>query len=100
MGIGSTLAVEEAEEQYREDCAKQIARTAAPLVAAGDMGRDDAIRTVTEWLRQGSEAEGDVTGVVSVQNKFPTPSKEVATKQVAAIVHDLLDAARAAADTL
>ncbi len=100
MGIESKLAVEGAEEQHREDCARLIARAAAPLVAAGDMGRVKAVQAATEWVRRESEAEGDVTGVIAVENKFPTPSKEVDSKQIAAIEHKLMDAARAAADTL
>lgn len=100
MSYGSNEAVEDAEDGYREHCAKLIAQSAAQLVAAGDMGRIEAIEEVTEWLRREGEAEGDVTGVVAIENEFPSPSKATSRTQVAAIASELLDAARAAADTL
>lgn len=100
MSIGSTVAVESAMEQYREDCAKVIAKQAAQLVAARDMSRDDAIQAATEWLRRENEAEGDVTGILAIENEHPSPSKVVPSNQIAAIERDLLDAAREAADTL
>ena len=75
MNYGSNEAVENAEDEYREHCARLIAQNAAQLVAAGDMGRIDAIEKVTEWLRREGQAEGDVTGVASIENEFPSPSK-------------------------
>lgn len=100
MSIGSTLAVEDAEDQYREDSADFIARHAAALVASGDMGRNEAIETVTDFLRRGNEGQGDITMTESIENRLPTPSKQVQPEQVAAIKKDLEDAARDAADTL
>lgn len=100
MGIGSTIAVQEAEDEFREKCAHLIAQKAAGLVAAGDMGRKEAIQKIAEWIRQEGEAEGDETGTLSIENVFPSPSKVAPPNQVAAITFELLEAAREAADTL
>lgn len=99
MGIGSNLAVEDAEESYRDSCAERIAEIAAPLVADG-MERGDAIAEAAEYLRNESEAEGDPTGVAEVENEYPSPSKKIPRKQVDAIKAELMDAAREAADNL
>lgn len=100
MGIGSTLAVELGEADYREDCAQLIAKKAAQLVAARDMGRAEAIQVATEELRQEIEALGDVTGVQEAEIKHLSPSKTAPNNQVSAIASELLDAARDAADNL
>lgn len=100
MGYGSNEGVEDAEDDYRERCAQQIAHHAARLVAARDMERADAIKEITEWMHRESEAAGDVTGTAAIENKFPAPSRVAPADQVAAIASQLLDAAREAADTL
>lgn len=94
MSFGSNDAVEDAEEDYREECAKLIAQKAAELVAARDMSREDAIKKVSEWLHNEAAAEGDVTGTLAIENEFPSPSKASPRAQVAAIASELLDAAR------
>lgn len=100
MSYGSNGAVEDAEGEYREQCAEAIAQHAAQLVAARDMDRASAISAATEWFRRECEAAGDVTGVVSIENHLPAPSRAAPSKQVAAIASELMDAARDAADTL
>ncbi len=100
MGIGSTIAVEEAEDEFREKRAHLIAQMAAGLVAAHDMGREEAIQKMAEWLRQEGEAEGDETGTMAIENVFPSPSKKIPHHQIVAIASELLDAAREAADDL
>jgi hypothetical protein len=100
MSYGSNEAVEGAEGEYREHCAKLIAQSAAQLVAAGDMGRNEAIKAVAEWLRKDREAVGDVTGVATIENVFPSPSKASPGNQVSAIASELLNAVREAADNL
>lgn len=98
MSIGSTLAVEDGEDQYREAAANFIAEKAAPLVAAGDMGPNQAIEAVTNFLR--SQSEDDPTGIASIENQLPAPSKNIPDNQIAAIKAKLIDAAQNAADTL
>jgi hypothetical protein len=100
MSYGSNQAVKDAEDDYRAHCADLIAQRAAQLVAARDMGRDEAIKAATEWLRQEADAVGDVTGVAALDIEPPVPSKAVSPRQVAAIASELLDAAQDAADTL
>lgn len=100
MSYGSNGAVEDAENDYKEQCAQLIAKTAAALVAARDMPRSDAIKAATDWVRQEIEAVGDVTQVASIENEFPEPSLAAPRKQLNAIELALLDAAREAADTL
>lgn len=100
MGYGSNCAVEDADDEYREQCAQLIAKEAARLVAATDMSRSDAIQSATEWLRRENEAEGDLTQVASIENELPEPSLTAPSKQVNAIALELLDDARDAANTL
>jgi hypothetical protein len=100
MSYGSNGAVEDAEDDYKEQCAQLIAETAAKLVAARDMSRSDAIKAATEWVRRENEAEGDLTQVASIENELPEPRLAASLKQVNAIASELLDAAREAADTL
>ena len=98
MSIGSTLAVEDGEDQYRTDAAKFIAEKAAQLVASGDMGPKQAIEAVTNFLR--SQSQDDTTGIAPIENQLPSPSKSMPDNQVAAIQDKLMDAAQNAADTL
>ncbi len=100
MGYGSNQAVKDAEDDYKEECALLIARTAAELVAAGDTGRLDAIERATEWLRNEQAADGDPTGVTAVRNKEPLATKDSPEAQIRAIAAELLDDARDAADSL
>lgn len=100
MGIGSTVAVEKAQEEYREQCAEWIAQKAAELVAARDMGRVEAIEMATDLLRQEIDADSDVTGVAAVQVSHLAPSRTAAPAQIAAIKAELMDAAREAAEEL
>lgn len=97
MSLGSTVAVEDAQEDYREECADWIAQKAAELVAARDMGRAEAIETAAELLRQENDADADVTGVAAVEIDQVEPSRKALPAQVAAIKADLMDAAREAA---
>lgn len=100
MGLGSDVAVESAQDDYREECADWIAQKAAELVAARDMGRDAAIKKAAELLREERDADADVTGVVAVEIDPIDPSRKVSPGQVAAIKLELMDAARDAADVL
>lgn len=100
MGIGSTLAVEEAEEQCREDCATQIARTAAAYVAVGDLDRHTAVKVATELVRHDQEAGSDDTGVLATERVFAPPSKAAPAHQITAIANELMEAATTAAETL
>lgn len=98
MSIGSTLAVADGEDQYREDAANFIAENAAKLVASRDMAPDQAIEAVTNFLR--IQSEDDPTGAASIENQLPTPSKNIPDDQIAAIKAKLIEAAQDAADTL
>ena len=100
MSYGSNEAVQEAEDRYREEQGNFIAEKAAELVAAGDMSREEAIEKVAEWLRVENEAEGDVTGVIGIENEFPKPSKTMPRNQVLAIASELMDAAQDASGDL
>ncbi len=100
MGYGSNGAVEDAEDDCREEKAELIAYKAATLVAAGDMGRAEAIVALAEWLSRENEADDDLSGVLSIENIFPAPSKSMPRSQVIAIASELMDAAREAADSL
>lgn len=100
MGFGSNQAVEDAEDDYKEQCALLIAQTAAKLVAAGDTGRRAAIEKATEWLRNEQVADGDPTGVTAVENEEPRASKVSPKVQIDVIAAELLDDARDAADSL
>jgi hypothetical protein len=97
MSYGSTVAVEEAEDEHRERSARLIAHEAAKLVAAGDMGRKEAVALSAEWLRNDDASEGDPTGVIAVENVLPAPSKASPSHKVFAIEVELLVAARKAA---
>jgi len=100
MSYGSNEAVEAAEDDYREQCAVLIAQTAAKLVAARDMGREEAISVATEWIRAENEADHDETGVSAALVEHPSASKIVSTPQIKAIAVELMDASREAADSL
>ena len=100
MSYGSREAVEDAEEECREDLATLIANGAAALVAAGDMSREDAIEAVATYYRLDGEADADVTGTVEVENTFPFPSFKAPASQIAAIAAELTDKAQEAANSL
>lgn len=100
MGFGSTVAVEEAEEQWRRDCAKVIKREAAKHVGARTMTREEAIKAETELLRQECEAENDVTRTLETMIVPPKPSKAIKEQQIRAIAAELDEAATAASKTL
>jgi hypothetical protein len=100
MSYGANEAVEIAEDEYREQCADLIALRAAALVAARDMGRAEAISVLAERLRTENEAGGDPSGIVSIENVFPSPSKVAPRDQIAAIASELKVAARDAAESL
>lgn len=100
MGYGSTVAVVEAEEEYREACAVRIKEGAAKLVGARDMTREQAIEAETEALRQEIEADNDVTGVLGTMLNLPVPSKLIPAPQTRAIGRELSDAAGDAAESL
>ena len=51
MSYGSTIAVEDAEDEWREETARVIAMHAAELVAARDMTREAAITAAVEHQR-------------------------------------------------
>lgn len=68
MSYGSTIAVEDAEDEWREETARAIAMHAAELVAARDMTREAAITAAVEHQRYCQEAERDPTGTVATLN--------------------------------
>jgi hypothetical protein len=98
--MSSDLSLDDANEQYREACADEIATRAARLVAARDMERTEAIKAVTEEMRQESAASNDVTGTLSTMIEVVNPSTVAHKAQIDAIKLELIDAARDAADTL
>lgn len=91
MSYGSNEAVEDAEGDHKEKCARLIARTAAELVASRDASRSDAIEQATH---------SDHSGVTDMENKEPHASKAPPSAQIAAIAAELLKDARDAADSL
>ena len=99
MGYGSIVAVEEAEEEYREACAEHIEKGAAKLVGARDIARQHAIEAETEALRQEIEADNDVTGTLATMLTPPIPSRRIPPAQVKAIGQELRSAAVDAAET-
>lgn len=100
MSYGSNEAVEEAEDEYRENCAQRIAQIAAERVACGDASREDAIKQAAEYILNERAAESDPTGVIAAENTFPHSSKKCPPKQVTAIANELLEDARDAASNL
>lgn len=98
--MSSDLSVEDANDQYKEDCADEIATRAAKLVASRDMGHTEAIQAATEEMRQENAASNDITGVLSTMIDWTNPSKETPQAQINAIKLKLMDAARDAAETL
>ena len=65
MGYGSTISVEDAEDQYREEIVHLIAEHAAELVGAGDLSRKSAIQEAVEHQRYCQKVESDETGTVA-----------------------------------
>ncbi|OJW46206.1 MAG: hypothetical protein BGO63_03810 [Candidatus Accumulibacter sp. 66-26] len=100
MSYGANEAVEDAENDCRKDYAELIAQKAAELVAAGDMGRDEAIEAAAKWLRQEHDADNDPTGVAGVECQEPMPSKTSPPHQVAAIKAELIEAAEEVAGSI
>ena len=102
MSYGSNIAVEDAEDEYREETARLIAMHAAELVAARDMTRDAAITAAAEHQRYCQEAELDPTGTVATLDEAqrPQPSRSVSEKQIRAIADELMEQARDAVDSL
>ena len=96
----SHLALEDANDNYKEDCAVEIATRAAKLVASRDMGRTEAIQAATEEMRQENAANNDPTGVLETMIDVTKPSKEISQAQINAVKAELMDAARDAAETL
>lgn len=102
MSYGSTIAVEDAQDDWREEMAVLIAKHAAELVAAKDMTREAAISAAVEHQRYCQEAECDPTGTVATLDEAqrPQPSRSVSEKQTRAIADELMEEARDAADEL
>lgn len=102
MSYGSNIAVEDAEDEYREETARLIAMHAAELVAARDMTRDAAITAAVEHQRYCQEVERDPTGTVATLDEAqrPQPSRSVSEKQIRAIADELMEQARDAVDSL
>lgn len=100
MSYGANEAVEDAEDQYKEECAQLVARVAAEQVASRGCGREEAIEKAIEWLRNEQSAEGDVTGSKGIEIASPAARKSAPGPQVAAIANELLEAARDAVDDL
>ncbi|CAM8642719.1 hypothetical protein MCEMSEM18_03533 [Comamonadaceae bacterium] len=100
MSYGSNEAVEDAEGDHKEKCARLISRKAAELVASRDASRSDAIKQATEWLRHELATHSDHSGVTDMENKEPHASKAPPSAQIAAIAAELLNEARDAADSL
>ena len=84
MSYGSNIAVEDAEDEYREETARLIAMHAAELVAARDMTRDAAITAAVEHQRYCQEAERDPTGTVATLDEAqrPQPSRSVSDEPI------------------
>lgn len=102
MSYGSNIAVEDAEDEWREEMALLIARHAAELVAARDMPREAAISAAIEHQRYCQEAERDSTGTVATLDEAqrPQPSRSISEKQIRAIADELMEQARDAVDEL
>lgn len=102
MSYGSTIAVEDAEDEWREETARAIAMHAAELVAARDMTREAAITAAVEHQRYRQEAERDPTGTVATLDEAqrPQPSRSISERQIRAIADELMEQARDAADSL
>ena len=98
--MGNDVWLDNANDDYLERCAEEIATRAAKLVASRDMGRKEAIQAATEEMRQENAASEDVTGVLGTMIDVTTPSKAVPQAQVNVIKAELMDAARDAAETL
>ncbi|KFC73285.1 hypothetical protein [Massilia oculi] len=100
MANGRNDAVQMDEDKHREECGNIIADIAANLVAAGDMGRKDAIKEGVKWIRSSRDAAGDVTGTLDTELVYPKPSKQAPSDQVYKIKQELMDEAQEAAEDL
>lgn len=99
MGYGSTVAVGEAEEEYREACVEHIEKSAAKLVGVRDIARQQAIEAETEALRQEIEADNDVTGTLAAMLNSPVPNKRIAAAQAITIGQELRGATSDSAES-
>lgn len=89
MSIGSTLAVEEAEEQYKKARLKAICRDAAILVLQ-EYTRGEAFRKAEEIYQAQEEAAEDPTGAKGTLSEAQSPSLKPGTEaQVATIAEEL-----------
>lgn len=100
MGYGSTVAVEEAEENWRDECKKRVRSEAAKHVGARTKTRAEAIDFETELLRQDIEADNDPSGTLASMIIPPKPSKSIPEAQQRAIEAELDDLASSAVKTL
>lgn len=100
MSYGANEAVNDAEDQCREDWADLVAQKAAEIVAARDMKRKGAVDAAASWLRKEHEADSDATGVAETECQEPMPSKKASADQVAAIKAELLEDAEAGATSI
>lgn len=100
MANGRNDAVEYQQDLHRERLADVIASRAAYLVAARDMGRQEAIKVAMESVRRDQEEGNDVSGTLGIENEYPAPSKMMPPGQVARIKDELMDLAREAAEDL
>lgn len=92
--------LDEANDDYVEACVEELATRAAKLIASSDMGRIEAIKAVTEEMRQEMASSDDVTGVLGTMIDATNPSKEISIAQINAIKKEIIQAARGAAETL
>jgi hypothetical protein len=98
--MSNDYRLDEANDDFVEACADEIATRAAKLVASRDMDRKDAIKAATEEMRQERAADDDVTGVLGTMIDATKPSKEIPQAQINAIKAELMDSARDAAESL
>ncbi|MDP1894081.1 MAG: hypothetical protein Q8K87_08110 [Hydrogenophaga sp.] len=96
MGMGSTLAVEDAEEECREQLVNFVASTAAERVGARDLTRPEAIAEAVKHASALSDADNDPTGTLGTlaEAQAPKPSRVVSDAQRKAIAIELIEATR------
>lgn len=96
--IGSTLKVHEAEDDYRENMAQEIATRAAHPIAAREKSEDEAIKDAVKELQQERAADNDVTGTLNAEISDRQPDTRCPEAQIKAIRNRIIDKARDAAD--
>lgn len=96
MGIGSNLAVEDGEEDFREQMAHLVANTAAERVGARDSTRLEAIAEAVNYASASFDADNDPSGTLGTlpEAQAPTPSRVVPVAQRIAIREELIEDAR------